>query len=68
MRGETVEEVVVNVGTGKSYTKPEKVKAQVSAKDRLKAAEMLAKVKGLFITKAELDMQGTIPVVTYDNF
>lgn len=62
MRGEAVEEVVVNVGTGKGYTNPEKVKAQVSAKDRLKAAEMLAKVKGLFITKAELDVQGAIPL------
>lgn len=68
MRGEAVEEVVVNVGTGKGYTKPEKVKAQVSAKDRLKAAEMLAKVKGLFITKAELDVQGAIPVVIHDDF
>ena len=68
MRGEAVEEVVVNVGTSKGYTKPEKVKAQVSAKDRLKAAEMLAKVKGLFITKAELDVQGAIPVVIHDDF
>ena len=68
MRGEAVEEVVVNVGTDKGFTKPEKVKAQVSAKDRLKAAEMLAKVKGLFITKAELDVQGVIPVVIRDDF
>ena len=67
MRGETVEEVVVNVGTGKGYTKPERVKAQVSAKDRLKAAEMLAKVKGMFITKAELDVQGALPVVIHDD-
>ena len=67
MRGETVEEVVVNVGTGKGYTKPEKVKVQVSAKERLKAAEMLAKVKGMFITKAELDVQGALPVVIRDD-
>ena len=67
MRGETVEEVVVNVGTGKGYTKPEKVKVQVSAKERLKAAEMLAKVKGMFITKAKLDVQGALPVVIRDD-
>ena len=36
--------VVVNVGTGKGFTRAEKIKAQVSAKERLKAAEMLAKV------------------------
>ena len=32
--------VVVNVGTGKGFTRAEKIKAQVSAKERLKATEM----------------------------
>ena len=68
MRGETTEEVVVNVGTGKGYTRAEKVTAQVSAKDRLKAAEMLAKVKGMFITRQEVDLQGVVPVVIRDDF
>ena len=67
MRGETEEEVVVNVGTGKGFTRPEKVKAKVSAKERLKAAEMLAKVKGMFITRQEVDLQGVIPVVICDD-
>lgn len=67
MRGETNDEVVVNVGTGKGYTKPEKVKAQVSTKDRLKAAELLGKVKGIFVTKAEIDLQGSVPVVIKDD-
>ena len=67
MRGESEEEVVVNVGTGKGFTRAEKVKAQVSAKERLKAAEMLAKVKGMFITRQEVDLQGVIPVVICDD-
>ena len=68
MRGETEEEVVVNVGTGKGYTRAEKVKAQVSAKERLKAAEMLAKVKGMFITRQEVELSGAMPVVIRDDF
>ena len=58
----------MNVGTDKGYTKPEKVKVQVSAKERLKAAEMLAKVKGMFINKTEVDLQGVVPVVIRDDF
>ena len=67
MRGETEEEVVVNVGTGKGFTRAEKIKAQVSAKERLKAAEMLAKVNGMFITRQEVDLQGVVPVVICDD-
>lgn len=68
MRGDVDDEVVVNVGIGKGYTQPQKVLAKVTAKDRNKAAEMLAKVKGLFVTKTELDVQGSIPVVISDDF
>ncbi|MBQ6004802.1 MAG: terminase small subunit [Selenomonadaceae bacterium] len=68
MRGETTEEVVMNIGTGKGYTKAEKVTSKVSAKERLKAAEMLAKVRGMFITRQEIDLQGSIPVVIRDDF
>lgn len=68
MRGETTEEIVVNVGKGKGFTKPERVKAQVSAKERLKAAEMLAKVKGMFITRQEVELNGVVPVVLCDDF
>lgn len=67
MRGDAEEEVVVNVGTGKGFTRADKVKAQVGAKDRLKAAEMLAKVHGMFISKSELEISGTIPVVIRDD-
>jgi len=67
MRGETTEEVVVNIGTGKGFTKPQLVTAQVGAKERLKAAEMLAKVRGLFVTKQEIDLTGNVPVVIRDD-
>lgn len=67
LRGETTDEVVVNVGKGKGYTQPEKVKAKVTTKDRIKAAELLGKVKGIFVTKAELDVQGALPVVIKDD-
>ena len=67
MRGETTEEIVVNTGTGKGYTKPELVVVQASAKERLKAAEMLAKVRGLFVTKQEIELSGNVPVVIRDD-
>lgn len=67
MRGQTEDEVVVNVGVGKGFTEAQKVKAKVGAKERLKAAEMLAKVKGLFINKNELEINGSVPVVIVDD-
>ena len=67
MRGQTEEEVVVNVGVGKGFTQAQKVQAKVGAKERLKAAEMLAKVKGMFINKNELEISGSVPVVIVDD-
>ena len=67
MRGQTEEEVVVNVGVGKGFTQAQKVMAQAGAKERLKAAEMLAKVKGMFINKNELEISGSVPVVIVDD-
>lgn len=67
MRGEHTEEVVVNVGDGKGFTHAEKITAQVSAKERLKAAEMLAKVNGLFVQRGELEVSGGVPVVIRDD-
>lgn len=57
MRGEHTEEVLILVGNGvqKITTK------QVSAKDRLKAAELLGKRYGLFNDKVKID--NAIPVV-----
>lgn len=67
MRGQTEDEVVVNVGVGKGFTEAQKVTAKVGAKERLKAAEMLAKVKGLFVSKSELEINGSVPVVIVDD-
>lgn len=67
MRGNAEEEVVMNIGTGKGYSKAEKVKAQVGAKERIKAAELLAKVHGLFISKQEIELTGSLPVVIRDD-
>lgn len=67
MRGELSEEVVVNVGVGKGYSRAEKIKAQVGAKDRTKAAELLAKVRGMFINKSELEVTGNLPIVIKDD-
>lgn len=68
LRGESEEEVVMNIGTGKGFTRAEKVKVKVSAKERLKAAEMLAKVKGMFISRQEIELNGVMPVVIRDDF
>lgn len=67
MRGDAEEEVVVNVGTGKGYSQAQKVKAQVSAKERIKAAELLAKVHGMFVTRQEVELSGSLPVVIRDD-
>lgn len=67
MRGDAEEEVVVNVGTGKGYSQAQKIKAQVSAKERIKAAELLAKVHGMFVTRQEVELNGSLPVVIKDD-
>lgn len=61
MRGEKTEIVVVTVGTGKGYSKSEKVEVPISTRDRLKAAEHLLKVHGAF--KNEVQVTGTVPIV-----
>ncbi len=61
MRGEKEDSVVVTVGTGKGFSKSEIVKVPISTKDRLKAAEYLAKIHGAF--KTEIQVSGTVPIV-----
>ena len=67
MRGELDEEVVVNIGIGKGYTRADKIKAQVGAKDRTKAAELLGKVRGMFVNKSEVELSGNLPIVIKDD-
>ena len=45
----------------------EVVQVPVSAKDRLKAAEILCKTHGAFISKQELSISELAPVVIRDN-
>ena len=61
MRGEKTEIVVVVVGTGKGFSKSEKVEVPISTRDRLKAAEHLLKVHGAF--KNEVQVTNAVPVV-----
>ena len=45
----------------------ERIQRQNSVRDALKAAELLAKVSGMFVTRAELEISGTVPVVVKDD-
>lgn len=54
MRGELEEEVVAAVGTGEGKFEPKIVIKRVGVKERNKAAEMLAKIHGLFTEKSEV--------------
>ena len=67
MRGNSEEEIVVNVGKGKGFTQAEKIAAKVGAKDRLKAAELLGKIRGMFLNKQEIELSGAMPVVIRDD-
>ncbi|MBR4384377.1 MAG: terminase small subunit [Selenomonadaceae bacterium] len=67
MRGEQTDEMAMNVGAGGGVSRVEKVRIAVGAKERLKAAELLAKVHGLFITRQELEISGNVPVVIKDD-
>lgn len=61
MRNEVTEEVVVVEGYGDGCSEAKKVKKDISAKDRNKAAELLGKRYRLFTDKMEVT--GEIPVV-----
>lgn len=67
MRGEYSDEVAMNIGMGKGVTRAEKIALKVSSKDRLRAAELLAKIHGMFITRQELEISGNVPVVIHDD-
>lgn len=67
MRGEHSDEVAMNVGLGRGVTRAEKVALKVPSKDRIRAAEMLAKIHGMFISRQELEISGNVPVVIHDD-
>lgn len=60
LRGELQEEVVVVVGCGEGYSEARVINKQVSAKERNKAAELLAKRYGLQTDKVQLEVKPVI--------
>lgn len=65
LRGEIEEEVVVTEGTGEGVSKARIVTKQLSAKDRIKAAELLGKRYALFTEK--VDIEGNVGVTIIDD-
>ena len=54
MRGELDEEVVVVEGAGDGYSEAKIMTKQISARDRLKAAELMGKRHQLFTDKVQM--------------
>ena len=63
MRGEIQEDVVVVEGEGDGVSSARVMKKQVSAKERIKAAELLGKRYRLFTDKVEVEVEGVVPVM-----
>ena len=55
MRGEEIEEVISIVGIGNGFSDIKTSNKKISAKDKLKASELLAKRYGLLTEKLELN-------------
>lgn len=55
MRGDIDEEVIVTEGFGDGVSQARTVTKQISAKDRLKAAELIGKRNSLFTDKVDVD-------------
>lgn len=45
----------------------EQVQKQTSIRDSVRALELLAKINGMFISKAEVDISGNLPVIIRDD-
>ncbi|UOW66872.1 terminase small subunit [Paraclostridium bifermentans] len=65
LRGDVLEEVVAAESDGVGGMKPVILKKQLSAKDRIKAAELLGKRYALFTEKVDLD--GNLEVTIIDD-
>lgn len=63
MRGEIKEDVVVVESVGDFMSEARIVKKELSARDRIKAAELLAKRYGLLVDRQQLDIQGSVQIV-----
>lgn len=60
LRGEETEQVVVTENTGDFTSEARLIDKELSAKDRIKAAELLGKRYRLFIDKVEADVNQTV--------
>ena len=54
-RGEVTEEIITSDG--------ERTRKQASIRDMLKAIEILGRIQGLYLTRAEVDVTSRLPVV-----
>lgn len=54
MNGEIDEEILLTLGDGDGYSKVARERKQISAKDRIKAAELLGKRYGMWTDKQEV--------------
>lgn len=63
IRNEEDEEVVVTVNVGDFQTEVKKVKKELSAKDKIKAAELLGRRYRLFTDKVEMDSNEMITII-----
>ena len=57
LRGETEDQVVVTEGQGEGYSQARTIEKRVSEKDRLKAAELLAKYHQLLVPKVQIEAE-----------
>ena len=67
IRNEEKEEVVVTVNVGDYQTEIKKVKKELSAKDKIKAAELLGKRYRLFTDKVEADVNQVVVFTGEDD-
>lgn len=65
MRGEQTEEVVVVEGEGDGVTSARNIEKIISAKDRIKAAELIGKRYGIYSEK--INVGGAVPVIIKDD-
>lgn len=61
LRGEIDEETIVVEGEGEGYSSAKRIRKEITIKDRIKAAELLAKCAGAFIDR--VNVEGNVPVI-----
>lgn len=66
MNGEIDEEIIITVGLGEGLSEAKRLRKEISAKDRLKAAELLGKRYGLYTDK--VDMTQALTIVFEDDY